>query len=805
MGALEDPFVYRLLEEISDDPKGATGVTESVSGRYSRLPQELKDSPQWCIAGPDKAPYVVTANNVVHASIQRREHWKTFDAALADAALAQAPNVGFVLTFEDPWVCIDLDVCNAETQRLKGEPNDPSKWSTVEQIQRFQSIVDTFDSYTEISTLGWGLHIWVKGRIGLGVKRDGVEIYSQERFMICTGNVYVDKPIEYRQDLLDNMVSQLRGPGYSGPEPLVEIEQTENDMEVFERANTAANATKFNTLCSGEWKLDYPSQSEADLALMSIICFYSKSNEQCRRIFRCTTLGQRAKATKNDRYLNYTLELIRSRQAREAVISEDGKRQAQEFIRKMQGTDYADIAAVNVAIKNTEMAPIGGTIDWPPGLAGALAGFIYNSSPRPVKEVAIVAALGFLAGVCGKAFNIPQSGLNMYIILVARSGVGKEAMHSGLSLVLEELRHSLPAAQKFVDFNDFASGPALVKAAAQNSSFVNVAGEWGRKLRRLSEDARVDGPMWHLRTVMTNLYQKSGFGNMVGGITYSNQENNISSLTGVAYSMIGESTPGMFYDSLTPAMMEDGFLSRFLVIDYDGDRPALNRRPQRKMHTALGQALHGLCAQALTIIQRFGNEQVQFDSEATALLECFDIKCDVTINATDDESIRQMWNRAHLKVMRLAALLAVGDNWLQPVVTLKHAEWALSVVNRDIAIMSRKLGQGDIGLDENSRERKLAQVLIEYSKGGIDNGESYGVPESLINERIITRRYLQIRLANITQFKASKEGSTRSLDYTIKLMIETGYLVEVEKSYLVLNHGYHGKSYRILGLPTAYQ
>jgi hypothetical protein len=332
-----------------------------------------------------------------------------------------------------------------------------------------------------------------------------------------------------------------------------------------------------------------------------MFCFYSKSNEQCRRLFRCTELGRREKATKNDRYLNYTLEVIRGRQARESVLNESGRAMAEAYVQSLQNaqsnTDYGDVAAARIAAVQTAPEEVDGSISWPPGVAGALASFIYHSAPRPVKEVAIVAALGFLAGVTGKAFNIPQSGLNAYIILVARSGVGKEAMHSGLSLVLEELRTSIPMAQRFVDFNDFASGPALQKACALNTSFVNVAGEWGRKLKRLADDSRPEGPMATLRTQMTNLYQKSGAGSMTAGIAYSNKEQNIGSVTGVAYSMIGETTPGTFYESLTPSMMEDGFLSRFIVVEYTGERSVrasvdeYQQVPQRNRGARCGSGL----------------------------------------------------------------------------------------------------------------------------------------------------------------------------------------------------------------------
>ncbi|WP_284125396.1 hypothetical protein, partial [Klebsiella pneumoniae] len=53
--------------------------------------------------------------------------------------------------------------------------------------ERYRSIVSTFHSYTEVSKSGWGLHLWLYGKSDLGKRRDSVEIYSQYRFIICTG------------------------------------------------------------------------------------------------------------------------------------------------------------------------------------------------------------------------------------------------------------------------------------------------------------------------------------------------------------------------------------------------------------------------------------------------------------------------------------------------------------------------------------------------------------------------------------------------------------------------------------------
>lgn len=776
-------------------------MTTTVSDEYSRLPKELRESPQWCLAGPEKAPYVSSATGVVHASLHRRDQWKNIEQTIIDKAYVGAPGIGYMLTYEDPFTCIDLDVCNAETQRLKQQAHDPSKWTTEEELERYSAIIAAFDSYTEISTFGWGVHIWVRGRIGAGARRGGVEVYSQERFMICTGNVYIDKPIAERQELLDNMVSMMRGPGYAGPTVLTEVEEDLSDMDVYEKAMSASNGEKFNLLCGGHWQKEYPSQSEADLALMSMFCFYSKSNEQCRRLFRCTALGTRDKAVKNNRYLDYTLEVIRGRQARESAIDSQTRNLAIEYVAKLQGTDFGDLAAANIAIGQTEdMSDIQGTITWPPGLTGAIAAFIYNSAPRPVKEVAIVAALGFLAGVCGKAFNVPQSGLNAYIILVARSGVGKEAMHSGLSLICEELRKSLPAAQHFLDFSDFASGPALVKACVNNKSFVNVAGEWGRKLKRIAHEDKADGPMAGLRTAMTNLYQKSGAGAMVGGITYSNKEGNVASVTGVAYSMIGETTPGTFYESLTPGMMEDGFLSRFIIIDFEGNRPPLNKDAVRVMSAPLSQALHGLCTQSLTLISRSNEQAVSFDPDAAAILAAFDVECDANINKTKDEAVRQMWNRAHLKVLRTAALLAVADNWINPVGNITHVEWSLALIRRDISVMSSRMESGDVGIDDEARERKVITTIKDYIIKGAA-GAAYNVPDAMHKAGIVPKRFLQIRLSRAAQFLSTREGPSKALTSVLRSMCDSGYIVEVSKDFLSTEYAYHGLAYRVVGLP----
>jgi len=211
---------------------------------------------------------------------------------------------------------------------------------TRKRLDRYERLVGAFNSYSERSLSGHGTHIWIIANIGLGARRDGVEVYSQERFIVCTGRIIEHLPIADQQDMINSFVAEMHRDQIS-PLALVDNLQTEEDEVILERAANASNGDKFmglwNSTCSEEIpgtntkqlgtfaEYGYESQSEADYALMSMLTFYSKSNDQCKRLFRMSGLGKRAKATKNDRYLKTTLEWIRSREAMESTAQANVK------------------------------------------------------------------------------------------------------------------------------------------------------------------------------------------------------------------------------------------------------------------------------------------------------------------------------------------------------------------------------------------------------------------------------------------------------------------------------------------------
>jgi hypothetical protein len=792
---------------------------------WGRLPAELRERPQWIIVGDlvNKVPLSVDSNgNLYAAKTTDPSQWMPFELAAYHAS-QRGYAVGYVLSADDPFTCIDFDVCDEESQRRKGKPVDADQWTTPDQYYWFRGLCENFDSYTEISVWGKGLHLWVKGKLpgGKGIRKGHVEMYCQERYIICTGNVALDRPVQERSEWVAGMAEQMRSDKPDEKKfELVELPQVLEDDAVWQMASNADNAFNFRELCSGRWQqFGHPSQSEADLALMSMFTFYSESNEQCRRMFRATALGQREKATKNNRYLDETLRRIRSRQSREKLVNLSGLTASADELRKLRRSPQLqalndpstalatpppapqNIASVLAAPHSAATVVAGSQgLPWPPGFAGYLARFIYDSAPRPVKEVAIVGALGLLAGITAKGWTIPNSGLNVYMILVAQSAVGKEAMHSGVSALVTAAARRSPAVSKFVDFSDFASGPALVKACSSNPCFVNVCGEWGHKLRRLANESSNDTAMASLRRAMTDLYQKSGPTAIVGGISYSQKEGNIASISGVAYSMIGETTPKTLYTSLTESMMEDGFLSRFIIVEYAGDRPPLNTDQRYEPEPAISDYLAQMASQAQQLISTVNNRTpVGRTEEAAILMRDFELECDKQINSTKDESWRQMWNRASLKVMRVAGLLAVADNYIHPCITKDHVEWAMQLIRSDIHVMRRRMESGDVGIDDYSRENKVVSIMRDYFTNGCPDG--YAVPDEMPDNGIVPHLYLQKKTQKHPAFMSHKLGSTEGLKQVMRSLVEQGYIQEADKLEMVKHYKFHGKCYRLLKLP----
>ena len=144
--------------------------------RAESIPEQLKTRPQWVVwrafgDKPDKVPY--SARTGRKASSTDLTTWSTFEESAYAYENGEYAGVGFVFSSADPYTGIDLDDCVDEDGEITG-------WAL--------EIVRHFDSYTELSATGTGLHIIVRGEVP-NRRKGNVEIYSSKRYFTVTGHV----------------------------------------------------------------------------------------------------------------------------------------------------------------------------------------------------------------------------------------------------------------------------------------------------------------------------------------------------------------------------------------------------------------------------------------------------------------------------------------------------------------------------------------------------------------------------------------------------------------------------------------
>lgn len=762
------------------------------------IPQELINYPQWILwkeATTDdgrqtKLPYACRGGL---ASTADSDTWSTF-AEASDAARRLMMGIGFVLTDNDPHAVIDLD--------------DPYKDGATEEqaqviIARHLKIIEAFDSYTEVSPSGRGFHIWLKGAVESGKrrKRNQVEIYSSGRFFTVTGSTYRDKPIQERSELLDILWKECGGTNGDSQNNIEIKEQAESqtDEELYNTAKDAANGEKFLRLWQGHW-LDagYQSQSEADFALINILSFYSRNVTQIKRMFFISALGQREKAK---RHLYIETMVRRSFDNQPIYLPlDDLKANIKEKIEansKMVATNpFAGPLFQNVPDPAYEWT-------MPPGLLGEIADFIYKSAPRPVKEIALAGAIGLMSGICGRSYNISRTGLNQYILLLAGTGTGKEAIASGIDKLMRYVKLKAPAALDFIGPTEIASGQALIKYLGKHPCFISVVGEFGLMLQAMCAYNATSSQIM-LRKKLLELYNKSGEKDVLQPTIYSDKEKNTQIVQSPSFTLLGESTPESYYSGLDEGMISQGLLPRFLGIEYLGPRPALNvghetYEPSNDLVTQVAD----LAANSLMMAQNFRVLHVKMDKDARDFSNEFDRRIDNNINTSEIVVAKELWNRAHLKMLKLSALIAVGISQYDPIITLDCCQWAHTLVERDVNNIFERFESGKIGRNtsEGNQIQEVIGIVRDYLLRPYDETlQKYVIDSRMHSDRVIPFSYIQRRLMAKQSFKGDRMGATNALKRAVESLVTDGAIQEVRQVDIHKRYQKVAKSYAVIEL-----
>jgi putative DNA primase/helicase len=244
----------------------------SASSSVYQAPGELRTADQFvCWREEDRDGDITKVPYSVHggrASSTNPKTWAPFEAAIAYAEEHSMSGVGFVFTEDDPYAGIDIDKCrNAETGEI-----EPWAWK----------IVAALDSYTEVSPSGTGLHVFVKATLpGPNNRKGPVEMYESGRYFTLTGEHLGGSPTEIheRQDVLERLYRHVfkveKASSTTNGHKLRSASLDVGDEDLLALAKQAKNGEKFSRLWRGDTSDYGGDDSRADLALSSLLAFWT--------------------------------------------------------------------------------------------------------------------------------------------------------------------------------------------------------------------------------------------------------------------------------------------------------------------------------------------------------------------------------------------------------------------------------------------------------------------------------------------------------------------------------------------------
>ncbi len=224
--------------------------------------------------------------------------WKTYQNLLTG-------NKGIVFLPDQLLIGIDIDHCLAN-----GKISHP-------EAVAIENLLNTADTYTELSPSGEGLHLFLSVLEPLPLvanKKAPFEIYTSGRYFTVTSKPFGELKkvrVVTKEDALSilKIIDYPWGKGQVSRKILpIESHQSFSDSELLKKMFDAKNGSKIKSLYDGDISSYDDDDSSADMAFCSYLAFWTSGDVyQMERIWLASPLGRREKTQERRDYRARTI------------------------------------------------------------------------------------------------------------------------------------------------------------------------------------------------------------------------------------------------------------------------------------------------------------------------------------------------------------------------------------------------------------------------------------------------------------------------------------------------------------------
>ena len=369
-----------------------------------------------------------------------------------------------------------------------------------------------------------------------------------------------------------------------------------------------------------------------------------------------------------------------------------------------------------------------------PGFVGMLMEHTLSCAPYPNKVLAFAGALTMLAHLSGRNYRDPRNlRTNLYLLALADSGVGKDFPRKVNMNLATEIGIMGGMADRF------ASAEGLEDALLiRPCSFFQVD-EVDTLFASLAEHGdsameKIYGALLQFATSAdTTFAMRKKAIQQTGGKAGKFDKIRARGIREPHLTMLGTAIPKYLFSAVSERALENGLLSRCLVIEAGERGNAGNPHFEPFKPELLDMARQFVAHGGFD-----GLDLEKLDEEPPPYVEPYTVseteaavlarsavteQCEVLYHAAKTTAEKALWTRGAEKTSKLALLYALSENPAEPIISDVAVDWGWRVVEH---LTRRLLFQASIYVHDNEFDalrQKSIRYLRDYGGGSLNHGQ----------------------------------------------------------------------------------
>jgi len=360
--------------------------------------------------------------------------------------------------------------------------------------------------------------------------------------------------------------------------------------------------------------------------------------------------------------------------------------------------------------------------------------WIEGFSREPQEQITMFATIALASTLCGRMYVSEEGNTtSLYTMILAETGLGKNYAKVGVQNFLAEV----DMAELISGSGNTASG-AVFTALVESPCHIQIIDEIGKQLQTARKQS--NGMMAEALSTLVECYSSTtslmipkNYSNMGAIAAGKAKDTKKIVIHCPAITLMGLATPAQVYDNLTTVEIEDGFLNRLVVCDITLPQKPKQRAKRVPLSSSLNQWARLIrnpmptSRTDLTVIETGYDSKptqkvVAFTDEA---YELFDLKGDeLKLREQQGEFVLPDMTRRWVEnAMRVATMLAVCENSLEPEITLELAHWSIVMVeyygNEFMLNAAAKVSDSDF----HNLYLKVFEFIERSDEKGMSEGE----------------------------------------------------------------------------------